>query len=312
MDDHSDSARLPRRGFEPALPALVLANVALALGPWLVRLAKVDGGVGPLGSGFWRLTLALPLLAVAARMERGPRPVNRSTLIGIALLAGLFFAADLGAWHAGILHTRLANATLLGNVTAILFPVYGFVVARRLPDRRQSAALGLALVGAVLLLGRSYELSARNLTGDLLCIGAGLCYTAYLVAADRARIALGPLTTLAWSVVASSPALLVAAWAFGDTIWPRDWTALILMSLGSQIVGQGLILYAVTRVSPLVVGLMLLLQPIVAATIGWVVYGEALTLFDYVGGVAIALAVLMVRQSSRPLPGPKKGVNEVA
>jgi len=292
-----------------AIPALVIANVALALGPWFVRIARVDGHVGPIGSGFWRLALALPVLVIAARSERGMRPVNYRVLLIAALLSGIFFAADLAAWHAGILHTRLSNATLLGNVTAILFPVYGFLVARTLPSRKQGLALALALAGAILLLGRSYELSARNLLGDLLCLFAGICFTGYLVFADRARAALGPITTLTWSVLAGIPVLLAVAFALGDPIWPQVWWPLIAMTLGSQLIGQGLILYAVSRVSALVVGLMLLLQPIVAATVGWIVYGERLTLFDYVGGVAIACAVLLVRDTKRPLPAGKMRLN---
>ncbi|WP_442680549.1 DMT family transporter [Sphingomonas sp. ASY06-1R] len=284
------------------MPALIIANIALAIGPWLVRIARVDGHVGPIGSGFWRLTLALPILLIAMRRESGVRPVNMRTLLFAALMSGLFFAADLAAWHLGILHTRLSNATLLGNVTAILFPIYGFIVARSLPSRRQGLALLLALCGAGLLLGRSYELSARNLLGDLFCLVAGVCYTGYLVFADRARSALGPITTLTWSVAAGIPILLVVALAADDPIWPDLWWPLILMTLGSQIIGQGLILYAVSRVSALVVGLMLLLQPIVAATIGWLAYGERLTAFDYVGGLAIAAAVLLVRGAERPLP----------
>ena len=292
----------PRDSVGLAVPALIVANIALALGPWLVRIAKVDGHVGPIGSGFWRLALALPVLLIAMRSERAPRPTNMRMLLVAAILSGLFFAADLAAWHLGILHTRLSNATLLGNVTAILFPLYGFIVARSLPSRKQGLALALALCGAALLLGRSYELSARNLLGDLFCLLAGVCYTGYLVFADRARSALGPVTTLTWSVAAGIPILLAVALAFGDPIWPTIWWPLILMTLGSQIIGQGLILYAVSRVSALVVGLMLLLQPIVAATVGWLAYGERLTMFDYAGGVAIAAAVLLVRGSERPLP----------
>ncbi len=294
-------ATVPRPSRNFAIPALLIANAALAIGPWLVRIARTDGQVGPIGSGFWRLALALPVLLVAMRREQGSAaPVTRRTLIGVALLSGLFFGADLGAWHAGILHTRLANATLLGNVTAILFPVYGFLAARAWPSRKQGIALALAGFGAVLLLGRSYELSARNLAGDLLCLFAGVCYTAYLVAADRARADLGPWTTLTWSVLAGIPLLLATALILGDPIWPKIWWPLVLLTLGSQIVGQGLIMYAVSRVSALVVGVMLLLQPIVAATIGWIAYGETLTPFDFVGAVAIAGAVLLVRDAERP------------
>jgi drug/metabolite transporter (DMT)-like permease len=309
----SDGISRPSRvRIDLALPALLVANVALACGPWLVRLAKLDGGVGPIGSGFWRLTIALPFLLLAARRESGPRPANPRGLIAVALLSGLFFAADLAMWHVGILHTRLANATLLGNITAILFPLYGFIAMRALPTRKQGVALVLAGAGAALLLGRSYELSSRNLLGDLACVAAGVCYTCYLIAADRARTALGPITTLAWSVVAGSPILLVVALLLGDPVWPRDWTALILMAIGSQIIGQGLIMWAVTRAPPMIVGLMLLTQPVVAAAIGWIVYHEALTLFDCVGGLAIALAVLLVRGSPPRLPREEKTVSSPA
>jgi len=299
-----------RRSGGLAIPALVIANIALALGPWLVRIAKSEGHVGPVGAGFWRLALALPLLILFARSERhGPQAVDKKALIGIAIVSGLFFGADLGAWHTGILHTRLANATLLGNCTAILFPAYGFIAARALPSRKQGIALALATLGAVLLLGRSYELSARNLVGDLLCLFAGVAYTGYLVAADRARNGLAPWTTLAWSAAAGIPLLLAVAFALGDPVWPRIWWPLIAMTLGSQIVGQGLILYAVSRVSALVVGLMLLLQPVVAATIGWIVYGERLTPFDFIGALAIAAALLLVRDTERPLPADEMSLS---
>jgi drug/metabolite transporter (DMT)-like permease len=252
---------------------------------------------------------------LATRYERRQGDDARASraMIAMALLSGLFFAADLALWHAGILRTRLANATLLGNVTAILFPLYGFIAMRTLPSRRQALALGLAVAGAMVLFGRSYELSGRNLFGDALCIGAGLCYTSYLIAADRARPAMGPLTTLTWSVAGGVPVLLVVAILAGDAIWPRDWTALILMMLGSQIIGQGLIMYAVVRVPPLLVGLMLLIQPVVAALIGWIVYGEALTLVDLGGGIAIAGAVLLIRGSPRRrLPAEHKAVSSPA
>jgi drug/metabolite transporter (DMT)-like permease len=292
-----------------AIPALLVANIALAIGPWLVRIARTEGQVGPIGSGFWRLALAVPFLLIVARRERQQVPSVKRPAIVAALVSGLFFAADLAAWHVGILHTRLSNATLFGNVTAILLPLYGFLVLHALPTRRQGFALALAAIGGALLLGRSYELAARNLVGDLLCLFAGICYTGYLAAADRARAMLGPWTTLTLSVLASLPVLLVVALVMQDPIWPRVWWPLLLMTLGSQIIGQGLIIYAVNRVPSIVIGLMLLVQPIVGAAIGWTVYGEALTLFDFLGAFGIAAALLLVRDSSRPLPRDKIGLS---
>ena len=48
--------------------ALIAGNVALALGPWSVRLADS----GPVSAGFWRLVLALPIIWLIARSARQP------------------------------------------------------------------------------------------------------------------------------------------------------------------------------------------------------------------------------------------------
>jgi drug/metabolite transporter (DMT)-like permease len=294
------------------LPALLLANVVLACGPWLVRLSQSDSGIGPVAAGFWRLTLALPVLLIAARrIESFPPPAGRNTYLLITL-AGLAFAGDLGLWHVGILHTRLANATLFGNITALLFPLYGFAIARVWPRPRQWLALLLASAGAVLLIGRSYELSARNLIGDLACIDAGIFYTLYLIAIDRTRSTAPPLSTLAISIIAGAPLLLLFAYGLGEPVWPKTWLPLILLAAGSQLIGQGLILYAVSRVPPILVGIMLLTQPIIAATIGWVVYGEALTGADAIGAIGIALAVLLVRdRPGKALPPQERPLSSM-
>lgn len=289
-----------------ALVALLIANIVLPCGPWMVRLAGTNGHVGPIGSGFWRLALALPILLVAMGVAREPLPARRRGATAIGVLGGLLFAADLATWHLGILHTRLANATLFGNVTALLFPLYGFLIASAWPRPRQLLALGLGAMGAILLLGRSYELSARNLLGDMLCLIAGLCYTGYLIVIDRLRGRLGPITTLTLSVAAGIPVLLATALLMGDPIRPRDWTPLILMTLGSQIVGQGLILYAVARIAPMIVGLMLLIQPIVATIIGWLAYGERPSALDAIGAVAIGAAILLIRDGASAPAGPAR------
>jgi drug/metabolite transporter (DMT)-like permease len=275
-----------------AFPALVLCNLFLALGPWMVRSADT----GAVASGFWRLALAVPLLLLIARASGGERQVPlRGALAATIVVGGLFFAADLAAWHLGIHRTKLANATLFGNVSALLFPLYGFIIARSLPRPLQSAALALALVGGALLLGSSYELSREHLVGDLLAILAGLFYTLYLISIERARRVMAPMPVLALSSIAGALPLLLLAVAIGDQVWPGDWTPLLLLALGSQVIGQGLLVYAMGHLSPLIVGLGFLLQPLVTAGVGWVVYDERLSMTDFVGGALICAALVLIR-----------------
>jgi drug/metabolite transporter (DMT)-like permease len=239
------------------------------------------------------------LLVLARGMGQPAHWPGRSAALVIAV-AAFFFAADLAAWHEGIVRTKLANATLFGNAASFLFPIYGFIMVRTLPRGIQAWALLLAAVGAGLLLGSSYELSPEHLEGDLLALLAGLFYAFYLIAIDRARQTLAPMPVLALSTIAgAAPLLLFALW-LGEEVVPRDWTPLILLSLGSQVIGQGLLVYAVGHLSPLVVGLGLLTQPAVTALVGWLAYDERLSATDVGGALLICLALVLIR-----LPAPR-------
>ncbi len=283
-----------------ALPfaALLLGNLALAFGPWFVRAADV----GPVAAGFWRLTLGVPFLFAIILMSRGNPVRGTRGLWGVLLLSGIAFAADLASWHVGILHTTLANSTLFGNSATLMYPIWGFFIARAWPTRQQGLALLLAAIGAGLLLGRSYELSPQNLFGDLLCLLAGALYTVYFILMARAREAMAPLPALAWSSLFGTLPMLIFAAALGERIWPDNWTVLIGLALASQVIGQGLMIYALGHLSPLVVGIALLTQPVVAGTVGWIVYDERLGVPDFLGAALVAVALVLVRRGKSP-PG---------
>ena len=278
-----------------AYPALLAGNAALAFGPWLVRVADT----GPVAAGFWRLALALPFLWLLARLAG--QPVHwPGRKLGVALAgAALFFAADLAAWHAGIRLTKLGNATLFGNFASFAFAAYGLWLARRWPTHMQAVALTLAAAGCAALMAGSAELSPRHLRGDILALAAGLLYTGYLIIVERARGRLKPLPLLFLASLFGALMLLPLSLALGERIMPDDWLPLFALAFASQVVGQGLLVYALGHVPPLVVGLALLTQPAISALIGWLAYGETLTAIDWTGALAIGVALVLVRLHQR-------------
>jgi len=276
--------------------ALLAANVALACGPWWVRLADS----GPASAGFWRVFLPLPALFLLARANRQPiAGLGRKTLIAVCA-AGAFFAVDLASWHLGIGLTRLGNATLFGNSGSIVVMIWALIALRRRPRRGEWLALLLALTGAAILFGRSLELSATTLIGDLLCLFAGLCYAFYIIPLQKARETLGNWSLLAWSSLASAPVLLAIAMLLGEPVWPHNWIPVLGLALTSQLFGQGLLVYALKHFPPLVIGLALLCQPAVGVLAGWLAFGEALTMWDGLGMALVAGALVIARAGERP------------
>lgn len=298
-----------RRPAARHLAALLGANVVLTLGPWSTRLADC----GPVSAGFWRVTLALPaLLAIAIAARQNPFALP-GRMLALLLIGGVMFAIDLVFWQLGIPRTRLANATLFGNCSSVILVGWALIAARRWPRRGEAVAIGAMAAGAAILLSRSAELSGATLAGDIFCVLAGMFYVGYLVALRHARGAdkggAGSWAAVGIASLVAAPVLLGAAIAFGEPIWPGPthladgwwaalhggWVPLILLSFGSQVIGQGLLVYALRHFTPLVIGLALMVQPAVAVVLGWVAFGEALGWLDGLGVVLVSSALVMAR-----------------
>ena len=280
--------------------ALLIGNAALALGPWLVRLSDT----GPVAAGFWRMALPLPLFAwlawrELARGDGAARPTRCTAWVLLA--AGAFFAFDLASWHLGIELTKLGNATLFGNSGSLILMGWGLFALRRAPSRAEVLALAAALGGAAILLGRSLEVSTTTLVGDLLCVLAGAFYVLYLIPAQSARETMGQWSVLALVCASAAPTLLIIAILLGEPVWPgaAGWTPVLGLALSSQIIGQGLLVYALKSFSPLIVGMALLTQPALAAVTGWLAFDERLAWPDIAGMVLVAAALVIARAGTK-------------
>jgi len=118
---------------------------------------------------------------------------------------------------------------------------------------------------------------------------------------QHGRGSLKPMPLLFLSSAFGAAMLLPVSLAFGEQIIPHDWTYPLLLALGSQVIGQGLLVYGIAYVPPLIVGLVLLTQPAISAFVGWAAYGEILKPVDWIGAIAIGAALVLVRLPQRGL-----------
>jgi drug/metabolite transporter (DMT)-like permease len=273
------------------LLALLGGNVALALGPWFVR----EADTGPVSAAFWRMFLALPFLVLLAKANGQRLGGMGAKTLGLVMLGAVTFALDLASWHIGIGMTRLGNATLFGNAGSIVLLFWGFLIARTLPGRLEWLAIVFALAGAAILMGRSLEISDETLVGDLFSVAAGLLYAVYLLTLQGARGQFGSWSLLVWVSLFAAPVLLGIALLLGEPVWPGNWTPIVGLFIVSQLIGQGLMVFSLKYFAPLVVGLALLTQPVVASIYGWLAFGEVLSGLDIVGMVLVGAALAVSR-----------------
>jgi drug/metabolite transporter (DMT)-like permease len=125
---------------------------------------------------------------------------------------------------------------------------------------------------------------------------------------DKARGGLSALGALAPVTFAGAACLLPAAYLFPGNFWPHDWTALLLLALSSQVLGQGMLIYGLPHLAPVASGVGLLIQPALSALVGYLWFGELLAPLDIAGMTAIFAAIILVRWPSRARPAVEKRV----
>lgn len=285
---------LPRSAAAVAFLALVASAFAMGISPVFVR----EAGVGPFTSAFWRVALALPLLWgwAAWSLRRLDVAPDRGWTRGI-VLAGVFFTLDLFFWHLSILHTTIANATLLSSMAPVWVMLFSIVIGERV-TRLMVAGLALCILGAITLIGSSWQLAPERLLGDLYGLGTSLGFGLYFLAVRVARRDAPASVVLARSTVVTAILLAGIAWSFENAWIPPSLggvAALLAMASISHVGGQGLLAFALGHLSAAFSSLVIFLEAVAGALFGWIFFGETLGLLQCLGGFAILLGIWVAR-----------------
>jgi len=282
--------------------ALVGGAIAIGLAPIFVRWSEV----GLNATAFWRLAIAVPALWLLAR-RTGDAPLPPQGR-GLLAFAGLCFALDLCFWHASIALTSVANATLLANLTPIVLVLYYWVVMRQRPTARFALGAALALAGAAgLALGGGAPVSSAGITaagdrvllGDLYGVITAVAYAGYLLAVGRARDSTGAFQVMLASTAVAAVVTGIVALIAGENFWPASgagWAVLVGLALLVHVLGQGGIVWALGQLPAQLSSVVILIQPVVAAGLGWWWLGEELGLRGALSAGLVLAGVLIVRR----------------
>jgi drug/metabolite transporter (DMT)-like permease len=292
----------PEKATHLALVALFAGAVAIGFAPIFVRLSQV----GPSATGFWRLALALPALwlwlSLEGRGVRAPRqPANLSDY-GRLALAGLCLAGDLAVWHWSIRFTSVANATLLANFSPVFVALGAWLFFRQRFSLIFYLGMVVALAGAAILIGSGFSLGGQHLWGDGLGVLAAVLYAGYMLTIKQLRQDFSTATIMTWSGLVTGAVLLLVTLLSGESLWAVTlwgWVVLAGLALLSHVGGQGLITYALAHLPAPFSSVSLLLQPVIAALLAWLILTEPLDIWQALGGVIVLAGIFLARWGSR-------------
>jgi drug/metabolite transporter (DMT)-like permease len=275
----------------------------LGLSPILVRVSEL----GPQATSFWRFALALPILAAAALARRGVSRRPDRAQAWVLLAAGVCFGLDIALWSAALDYTTVANSTLLSNMTPIYAAMVGWFAFKERLGGPVLAGGAVALIGAmVLAFARAQsgqgpaESASAGWFGDMLAFFSAFWYAAYLIIVRALAGRVSVIWVLFMACIGSAALALTATLVMGERLWPatlQGWAVLAALGILVQVFGQGFIAYGVARLPIAVSTVLLWVQPVAAAAISWVLFGEALGPLAFAGAGLVLGGVFMVQRA---------------
>lgn len=213
--------------------------------------------------------------------------------------AGVFLAFDLIAWHISFSYTSVANANLLGNLVpfSIILFMY-FVKGERFKKSFYFACL-ITIIGLILLMFKKISLNS-NLYGDFLAFITSIFYAFFLLSVASVAKKYKALSIIFVSGFGSLFVLFIAMIIKDGVQIPKDFysfSILLAVAFISQIGGQGLLSYVISKINVTFSSLIVLTQPIIAAIYAFFLFHESLSVNEILGMLIILYGIFVAKKS---------------
>jgi drug/metabolite transporter (DMT)-like permease len=295
-----------------AFAALIAGVVSISWSAIFVRWTDMPGTA----SAFYRVLIASIALWAILLVRRGVRLRIPLRVIPLSVLAGIFFAGDVGFYNVAVLHTSAGNATFLGSNAPVLVGLLTWFMTRKLPSARFWTALAIALAGGCLIVWGDWASSAgiwsdwihmrSASSADLMAIATSVCFALYLLATERLRINSDTATIVVLSTSASALTLLVFALCVHIPLSvPHIHSFFAVAGLGliCQLAGYFSLTYALGHVPATISSVVMLGVAPLTAVLAYFIFGEAMTVREIFGGALTLVAVWIVTREPRISPG---------
>ena len=282
---------------------LLVALAALlwgSLGP--VARVAFEAGVDPLELAFWRASIAGALFAMHA-VARGRLRVARRDVPGLVLFAFLgvtvFYWSYLRSVEIG--GAALA-AVLLYTAPAWVALAAALWLGERL-TRRTLAALVLTLAGVTLGATGGGGESRVSMAAIAWGLVSGLSYAVYYLFGKRYFARYETPTLFLYALPIGALALLPAV-----RFAPKSaaaWAAILFIAVVPTYLAYLLYAHGLRRVEATRAAMVATLEPVVAAVVAYIAWGERLGVAGMFGG-ALVLASVLVATTRRALSGVQR------
>ncbi|WP_405938544.1 DMT family transporter [Streptomyces sp. NBC_00726] len=293
--------------------ALAASVVGIGSAFIFVRLSEVD----PTATLMLRMLAASMLIgAVLAPRSAAVRVRDiRGRDMGLLVLASIVSGLDLLANQWAVNYTTVANTAFLMNTSPVFVLLIAWLVYRERVARMKTVAVAVALVGGTLVVagGGDRAPSSLHALGDGLALTSAALYAVFLLMTKRLRERIPTTVIMLTNSLVIMVMLAPVAIATSDPLLPKTFAGYALVfgyALVSQLLGHGLMTYALRTVDPALASMSGLLRPVVAAILAWLILGEGMGPLQFLGGAVMLFALYCFQRADANTPAPAPTTTE--
>jgi drug/metabolite transporter (DMT)-like permease len=242
-----------------------------------------------------RFTIAAALMwtLLVVRGVAVPRGRGLAMLVGMGALG---YAGQAFAYFTAVSLASAGLAALLLYLYPAIVAILSRVVFHQPLSRLQALAIGMALLGSLLTIGRAGDGSPLGIFFGVL---AAVIYSVYILTGGR--LPAGITATASTTVVSTAAAAVYAGVVLlrGPQL-PRTavgWSAVVGIAVVCTVLAVALFLAGLERLGPVRASVYSTLEPVTTLALAAVLLGEEVTLLRAAGGALILVAVVLLTRA---------------
>ena len=284
------------------LAQIGLVFTTLAWGATFVMVKEGLNHAQPFTFGAYRFLIATICTAFLVRsriFELNKQEFLGAVICGFFLFTGYTFQ-NFGLWENEFyISTTPSKSAFITSISIIMVPLMLVLSGLQKVSTRIWVAIILATIGLYLLLDPS---GSGISLGDGLTFGCATCFAIHIIIQDRYAKGGIHVTRFFFIQVAVVTLLSFICSYFFDT-QPPTWSpelinALLMTGIIATTIAILIMIWAQQILSPSQTALIFSLEPVFAAVFSWILIGEILGFWGWVGGVLVVIAVVWSESKS--------------
>ena len=268
---------------------IVVGVFGISLSSIFVKFSAAPSAVTAAYRLLWTVLLMSPVTFGSREIRQELFCVDRKNLL-LSVLSGVFLAFHFTLWFESLHHTYVASSTTIVCTEVIWVSLgYALFLKGRL-SLRAILAIAVTLIGSTLIAFADSSAGGAHLYGDLLALLAAIAVAIYVLIGRVVRASLS--TTVYTYIVYSSCAVVLLLFCFlqGSSLTGYGVSGVmvgLLLAVFSTILGHSIFSWCLKYFSPSFVSASKLCEPVIAAILAAILFGEYPAILQLIGGALI-------------------------